>query len=37
VPAAQVPGRQPIFERGRLDHFGLNAASEEAFARSGAG
>jgi catechol 2,3-dioxygenase-like lactoylglutathione lyase family enzyme len=31
VPGAQVPGRQPIFERGRLDHFALNAASEEAF------
>jgi catechol 2,3-dioxygenase-like lactoylglutathione lyase family enzyme len=31
VPAAQVPGRQPMFERGRLDHFGLNAASEDAF------
>jgi catechol 2,3-dioxygenase-like lactoylglutathione lyase family enzyme len=26
-----VPDRQPIFERGRLDHFALNAASEEAF------
>jgi catechol 2,3-dioxygenase-like lactoylglutathione lyase family enzyme len=31
APSAQVPGRQPIFERGRLDHFALNAASEEAF------
>jgi catechol 2,3-dioxygenase-like lactoylglutathione lyase family enzyme len=31
VPAVEVPGRQPIFERGRLDHFALNAASEEAF------
>jgi catechol 2,3-dioxygenase-like lactoylglutathione lyase family enzyme len=31
VPATEVPGRQPIFERGRLDHFALNAASEEAF------
>ena len=31
VPAADVPDRQPIFERGRLDHFALNAASEEAF------
>jgi catechol 2,3-dioxygenase-like lactoylglutathione lyase family enzyme len=31
VPSAQVPGRQPIFERGRLDHFALNAASEKAF------
>jgi catechol 2,3-dioxygenase-like lactoylglutathione lyase family enzyme len=31
VPADDVPGRQPIFERGRLDHFAINAASEEAF------
>ena len=31
VPAEQVPDRQPIFERGRLDHFALNATSEEAF------
>jgi catechol 2,3-dioxygenase-like lactoylglutathione lyase family enzyme len=31
VPADQVPGRQTIFERGRLDHFALNASSEEAF------
>ena len=31
VPAVNVPDRQPIFERGRLDHFALNAASEEAF------
>jgi len=31
VAADDVPGRQPIFERGRLDHFALNAASEEAF------
>ena len=31
VPAAEVPGRQPMFERGRLDHFALNAVSEEAF------
>jgi catechol 2,3-dioxygenase-like lactoylglutathione lyase family enzyme len=31
VPASLVPGRQPIFERGRLDHFALSAASEEAF------
>jgi catechol 2,3-dioxygenase-like lactoylglutathione lyase family enzyme len=31
VPGAEVPGRQPIFERGRLDHFALNASSEEAF------
>jgi catechol 2,3-dioxygenase-like lactoylglutathione lyase family enzyme len=31
VPASTVPGRQPIFERGRLDHFALNATSEDAF------
>jgi catechol 2,3-dioxygenase-like lactoylglutathione lyase family enzyme len=31
VPGVEVPGSQGIFERGRLDHFGLNAASEEAF------
>ena len=31
VPSVEVPGRQQIFERGRLDHFALNAASEEAF------
>lgn len=37
VPETEVPGRQPIFERGRLDHFALNAASEGPFARSAAG
>ena len=26
-----MPGRQPIFERGRLDHIAFDAASEEAF------
>jgi catechol 2,3-dioxygenase-like lactoylglutathione lyase family enzyme len=31
VAGVEVPSRQPIFERGRLDHFALNAASEEAF------
>jgi catechol 2,3-dioxygenase-like lactoylglutathione lyase family enzyme len=31
VEGAVVPGRQPIFERGRLDHFALHAESEEAF------
>jgi catechol 2,3-dioxygenase-like lactoylglutathione lyase family enzyme len=31
APEEDVPGRQPIFERGRLDHFAINAASEEAF------
>jgi catechol 2,3-dioxygenase-like lactoylglutathione lyase family enzyme len=31
VPGLQPPGHQPMFKRGRLDHFALNAASEEAF------
>ena len=31
VPGVEPPGSQPMFERGRMDHFGLNAASEEAF------
>jgi catechol 2,3-dioxygenase-like lactoylglutathione lyase family enzyme len=31
VPGLEPPGRQPFFQRGRLDHFALNAASEEAF------
>jgi catechol 2,3-dioxygenase-like lactoylglutathione lyase family enzyme len=31
IPDLTPPGSQPIFQRGRLDHFGLNAASEEAF------
>ena len=31
VPGVEPPGRQPFFERGRLDHFALNASSEEAF------
>ena len=31
VPGVEPPGPQPIFERGRLDHFALNATSEEAF------
>lgn len=31
VPEVELPGRQPIFERGRLDHFALTAVSEEAF------
>jgi catechol 2,3-dioxygenase-like lactoylglutathione lyase family enzyme len=31
VTGADVPGRQPIFQRGRLDHFALNAVDEEAF------
>lgn len=31
VPGIEPPGPQPMFGRGRLDHFALNAASEEAF------
>jgi catechol 2,3-dioxygenase-like lactoylglutathione lyase family enzyme len=31
VPGVEPPGSQPMFQRGRLDHFALNAASEEAF------
>jgi catechol 2,3-dioxygenase-like lactoylglutathione lyase family enzyme len=31
VPGIEPPGHQPMFGRGRLDHFALNAASEEAF------
>jgi catechol 2,3-dioxygenase-like lactoylglutathione lyase family enzyme len=31
VPGAEPPGSEPMFQRGRLDHFALNAASEEAF------
>lgn len=31
VAADRVPGRQPMFERGRLDHFAFNAASRDAF------
>ena len=31
VPGIEPPGSQPMFQRGRLDHFALNAASEEAF------
>jgi catechol 2,3-dioxygenase-like lactoylglutathione lyase family enzyme len=31
VPGLEPPGYQPLFQRGRLDHFGVNAASEEAF------
>ena len=30
-PEVELPGEQPMFARGRLDHFALNAASEEAF------
>ena len=31
VAADQVPDGQPMFQRGRLDHFALNATSREAF------
>jgi catechol 2,3-dioxygenase-like lactoylglutathione lyase family enzyme len=31
VEGVDPPGRQAMFARGRLDHFALNAASEEAF------
>ena len=31
APGVEPPGRQPMFHRGRLDHFALNAASGEAF------
>jgi len=31
VEDLEPPGREPMFSRGRLDHFGLNASSEEAF------
>ena len=31
VPGVEPPGPQQMFGRGQLDHFALNAASEEAF------
>jgi catechol 2,3-dioxygenase-like lactoylglutathione lyase family enzyme len=31
VPADRLPGRQPMLERGRLDHFALDATSRNAF------
>jgi catechol 2,3-dioxygenase-like lactoylglutathione lyase family enzyme len=31
IPGVQPPREEPMFQRGRLDHFALNAASEEAF------
>lgn len=31
VPGVQLPASSPMFQRGRLDHFALNAASEDAF------
>ena len=31
LPGIEPPGELPMFSRGRLDHFALNAASYEAF------
>jgi catechol 2,3-dioxygenase-like lactoylglutathione lyase family enzyme len=31
VPREKVPGRQPMFERGRLDHLAFNATCRDAF------
>src|SRR5579859_1994452 len=31
VPGVDPPGREPMFSRGRLDHFALDASSEDAF------
>ena len=31
IPGRSPPGPQPMFDRGRLDHFALSAASEPAF------
>jgi hypothetical protein len=31
VPGIEPPGPRPMFQRGRLAHFALSAASEEAF------
>jgi catechol 2,3-dioxygenase-like lactoylglutathione lyase family enzyme len=31
VPGVEPPGPQPMFQRGRLDHFALSATSEAAF------
>jgi catechol 2,3-dioxygenase-like lactoylglutathione lyase family enzyme len=31
VPGVDPPAPQPMFQRGRLDHFALNAASEASF------
>jgi catechol 2,3-dioxygenase-like lactoylglutathione lyase family enzyme len=31
IPGIEPPGPQPMFAHGRLDHFALNAASEDAF------
>lgn len=31
IPGVDPPGEEPMFQRGRLDHFALSSASEEAF------
>jgi catechol 2,3-dioxygenase-like lactoylglutathione lyase family enzyme len=31
IPGVMPPPRQPMFERGRLDHFAFNAVNETAF------
>ena len=31
VPGVEPPGYEPMFQRGRLDHFALRAAGEEEF------
>ena len=31
IPGINPPGKQELFQGGRLDHFALNAVSEEAF------
>jgi catechol 2,3-dioxygenase-like lactoylglutathione lyase family enzyme len=31
APPDEVPGREPMFQRGRLDHLALRAASQDAF------
>ena len=31
IPSIDPPSALPMFQRGRLDHFALNASSEEAF------
>lgn len=36
LPDTNPPGFLPMFQRGRLDHFALNATSEEAFREIGA-
>ena len=31
VPGIEAPGEQPLFHRGRIDHFAFHASSEEVF------